>query len=71
MVNLKTRRRQASNFDPQVRYKLASTVWKRLYKAKRSRYTGAAVSQPRTCLTAVTLAALLCLAAPAVILPPS
>jgi hypothetical protein len=29
---------------PQVRYKLASQVWKRLYKAKRSRYTGGAAS---------------------------
>ena len=63
---MKTRRRQAtlSIDNSQVRYKLANTVWKRLYKAKRSRYTGAAVmAQSRTSLTAVTAAALLCAAA--------
>ena len=57
---------------PQVRYKLANTVWKRLYKAKRSRYTGGAAPttavHSRTSL-AVAVALLCALALPAVILP--
>ena len=58
---------------PQVRYKLANTVWKRLYKAKRSRYTGGAAPttaavHSRTSLT-VAVALLCALALPAVILP--
>ena len=30
---------------PQVRYKLAPQIWRRLYRAERARYTGAATRQ--------------------------
>ena len=60
-----------SSFHFQVRYKLAPLVWRRMYRADRARYTGAAAPAVRrtapahAAAAARHLAALLALAAAA------